>query len=74
MLDKKKIKEKLEKERDALLEQMKDMGRLNKETGEASPKGKHIPEVVKHAKWILSTYHKHEAFKKLVDGRRRLTI
>ena len=34
MLDKKKIKEKLEKERDALLEQMKDMGKLNEETGE----------------------------------------
>lgn len=34
MLDKKKIKEKLEKERDNLLEQMKDMGKLNTETGE----------------------------------------
>ena len=34
MLDKKKIKEKLEKERDILLEQMKDMGKLNPETGE----------------------------------------
>ena len=34
MLDKKKIKEKLEKERDILLEQMKDMGKLNGETGE----------------------------------------
>lgn len=34
MLDKKKIKEKLEKERDVLLEQMKDMGKLNNETGE----------------------------------------
>ena len=33
-LDKKKIKEKLEKERDILLEQMKDMGKLNPETGE----------------------------------------
>jgi len=34
MLDKKKIKEKLEKERDELLEQMKGMGKLNTETGE----------------------------------------
>lgn len=34
MLDKKKIKEKLEKERDELLEQMKNMGKLDKETGE----------------------------------------
>jgi len=34
MLDKKKIKEKLENERDILLEQMKDMGKLNPETGE----------------------------------------
>ena len=33
-LDKKKIKEKLEKERDILLEQMHDMGKLNPETGE----------------------------------------
>ncbi|MBU0612240.1 hypothetical protein KKB58_02355 [Patescibacteria group bacterium] len=33
-LDKKKIKEKLEKERDMLLEQMRDMGKLNPETGE----------------------------------------
>ena len=33
-LDKKKIKEQLEKERDILLEQMKDMGKLNPETGE----------------------------------------
>jgi len=34
MLDKKKIKEKLEKERDDLLEQMKGMGKLNSETNE----------------------------------------
>ena len=34
MLDKKKIKEKLEKERDVLLEQMRDMGKLNPETNE----------------------------------------
>ncbi|MCC7160603.1 hypothetical protein IT399_02705 [Candidatus Nomurabacteria bacterium] len=34
MVDKKKIKEKLEKERDDLLLQMKDMGKLNAETGE----------------------------------------
>ena len=33
-IDKKKIKEKLEKERDALVAQMKDMGKLNPETGE----------------------------------------
>lgn len=34
MLDKKKIKEKLEKERDTLLEQLRDMGKLNPETGD----------------------------------------
>ena len=34
MLDKKKIKEKLEKERDVLVEQMRDMGKLNTETNE----------------------------------------
>jgi RNA polymerase-binding transcription factor DksA len=34
MLDKKKIKEKLEKERDMLMEQLGDMGKLNPETGE----------------------------------------
>lgn len=34
MLDKKKIKEKLEKEKNLLLEQMKDMGKLNSETNE----------------------------------------
>jgi len=33
-LDKKKIKEKLEKERDMLVEQMRDMGKLNPQTGE----------------------------------------
>jgi RNA polymerase-binding transcription factor DksA len=34
MLDKKKIKEKLESERDMLLEELRDMGKLNNETGE----------------------------------------
>jgi len=34
MLDKKKIKDKLEKERDILLEELRDMGKLNPETGE----------------------------------------
>lgn len=34
MLDKKKIKEKLEHERDVLLEELRDMGKLNPETGE----------------------------------------
>ncbi len=34
MIDKKKIKDKLEKERDILVEQMKDMGKMNPETGE----------------------------------------
>ena len=45
-LDKKKIKEKLEKERDVLLEQMKDMGKLNEETGEwdATPEELDFPE------------------------------
>lgn len=33
-LDKKKIKEKLEKERNVLVSEMKDMGKLNPETGE----------------------------------------
>lgn len=46
MLDKKKIKEKLEKERDQLLGQMKDMGKLNTETGEweAVPEELEFPE------------------------------
>jgi RNA polymerase-binding transcription factor DksA len=46
MLDKKKIKEKLEHERDVLLEEMKDMGKLNPETGEweATPEEQDHPE------------------------------
>lgn len=34
MLDKKKIKENLEKERDVLVGQLKDIGKMNPETGE----------------------------------------
>lgn len=34
MIDKKKIKEKLETERDMLLEELRDMGKLDPETGE----------------------------------------
>ena len=39
MLDKKKLKEKLEQERDSLVSQMKDMGKFDPETGdwEATP-------------------------------------
>ena len=46
MLDKKKIKDKLEKERDVLLEEMRDMGKLNPETGEweATPEEIDYPE------------------------------
>ncbi len=44
MLDKKKIKEKLEKERDVLVEQMHGMGKLDPETGEWEA----IPEKVDH--------------------------
>lgn len=46
MLDKKKIKEKLEKERDLLLEELRDMGKLNPETGEweATPEEQSMPE------------------------------
>ncbi|MEK7564148.1 MAG: hypothetical protein AAB510_01085 [Patescibacteria group bacterium] len=46
MLDKKKIKEKLEKERDVLLSQMKEMGKLDPETGdwEATPEKQIAPE------------------------------
>jgi RNA polymerase-binding transcription factor DksA len=46
MLDKKKIKEKLEKERDDLLEEMKDMGKLNLQTDEweATPEELGFPE------------------------------
>ncbi|MCE9548897.1 hypothetical protein K8Q98_00650 [Candidatus Nomurabacteria bacterium] len=46
MLDKKKIKEKLEKERDVLLEQLRDMGKLNTDTGEweATPEEMDQPE------------------------------
>jgi RNA polymerase-binding transcription factor DksA len=46
MLDKKKIKEKLEKERDVLLEQMKGIGKLNPETNEweTTPEELDFPE------------------------------
>ncbi|HBA45617.1 hypothetical protein A2W67_00865 [Candidatus Nomurabacteria bacterium RIFCSPLOWO2_02_40_28] len=46
MLDKKKIKEKLEIERDILLEELRDMGKLNTDTGEweATPEEQDIPE------------------------------
>ena len=46
MLDKKKIKEKLEKERDVLLEELRGMGKLNNETGEweATPEELNIPQ------------------------------
>ena len=46
MLDKKKIKEKLEKERDTLVEELRDMGKLNPETGEweAIPQESSFPE------------------------------
>ena len=46
MLDKKKLKEKLEKERDLLLSEMKGMGKLNEETGEweAIPEEQEFPE------------------------------
>ena len=46
MLDKKKIKEKLEKERDILFEQLRDMGKLNPETNEweATPENVDVPE------------------------------
>ncbi|OGI82882.1 hypothetical protein A3I95_02265 [Candidatus Nomurabacteria bacterium RIFCSPLOWO2_02_FULL_44_12] len=46
MLDKKKIKEKLEAERDVLLAQLGDMGKLNPETGEweATPEEIDTPE------------------------------
>jgi len=46
MLDKKRLKEQLEAERDVLLEQMKDMGKLNPDTGEweATPEEQDVPE------------------------------
>jgi RNA polymerase-binding transcription factor DksA len=46
MLDKKKIKEKLENERDMLLEELHDMGKLNSETGEweATPEEMESPQ------------------------------
>ena len=46
MLDKKKIKEKLEMERDTLLEELRDMGKLNPETGEweATPEELSAPQ------------------------------
>ncbi len=46
MLDKKKIKEKLETERDILLEELRDMGKLNTDTGEweATPEALDFPE------------------------------
>jgi RNA polymerase-binding transcription factor DksA len=46
MLNKEKIKAKLEKERDILLEELRDMGKLNPETGEweATPEAQDFPE------------------------------
>lgn len=46
MLNKAKIKEQLEKERDVLLEELRDMGKLNPETGEweATPAEAKFPE------------------------------
>lgn len=46
MLDKKKIKEQLEKERDLLMGELKDMGKLNPETDEweATPEELDFPE------------------------------
>jgi len=46
MLDKKKIKEQLEKERDILVAQVGDMGKLNPETGEweATPEEQTAPQ------------------------------
>ncbi len=46
MLDKEKIKDKLEKERDTLLEELRDMGKLNPETDEweATPEELDFPE------------------------------
>ena len=46
MLDKKKIQDKLEKERDVLLEELRDMGKLNSDTGEweATPESLDFPE------------------------------
>ncbi len=46
MLDKKKIKEKLEIERDVLLEELRGMGKLNTEIGEweATPEESDFPE------------------------------
>lgn len=46
MLDKKKIKEQLEHERDVLLEGLGDMGKLNEETGEweATPEEQENPQ------------------------------
>ena len=46
MLDKEKIKNKLEKERDILLEELRDMGKLNSDSGEweATPEGLDFPE------------------------------
>ena len=45
-LDKKKIKEELEKEKDILLEQMRDIGKLDPETNkwEATPEKQDYPE------------------------------
>ncbi len=46
MIDKKKIKEKLEKERDVLLGELRDMGKLNSDTleWEATPEVQDFPE------------------------------
>lgn len=45
-MDKESLKEKLEQERDDLMSQLKDMGKLNPETGEweATPEEQDVPE------------------------------
>lgn len=50
MLDKKKIKEKLEKERDILLEELQSIGKFDPETGdwEAVPQEQFAPEADKN--------------------------
>lgn len=52
MLDKNKIKEKLEKERDVLVKELQGMGKLNAETGEwdATPEAMDFPESDENSK------------------------
>ncbi len=68
MLNKKKIKEKLEEERDILIEEMKDMGKMNPENGEweATPQEIDGPESDKND--MADRFEDFEAKSSMIDS------